>query len=94
LVDRIGNHWKRISEQAPPQFGPRERTEIKHRAKCVMNTHINLELMAQHSQGLTEQQATVSPVQETTFGPEEFFHGPASQAPGSMWPEKNAREIE
>jgi hypothetical protein len=35
-VERIGNHWKRISEITAPDFGLRDRCQIKHRAKFLM----------------------------------------------------------
>jgi hypothetical protein len=68
-VDRIGNRWKRIAEFLEPQFGHRERTEIKHRAKWLMDCPANQQKMKQLPEARAEEEAA--------FDPGEFFTGPA-----------------
>jgi hypothetical protein len=43
LVNRIGNHWKRVCEILEPDYGPRQRTEVRHRAKWFTDTRENLQ---------------------------------------------------
>jgi hypothetical protein len=69
LVYRIGNRWKRIAEILEPQFGHRERTEIKHRAKWLMDSQANQQKMKQLPEAPAEEEAA--------FDPGEFFTGPA-----------------
>jgi hypothetical protein len=40
-VKRIGIRWKRITEILSTQFGPRERMEIKHCTKWLINCQAN-----------------------------------------------------
>jgi transposase len=80
-VDRIGNRWKRISEILAPQFGQRERTEIKHRSKWLQETRLNLQLMARGAvipnEEMTPPNEEPADTNETPFDTEAFFSVPA-----------------
>jgi hypothetical protein len=70
-VNRIGNRWKRITEIHATRFPPRERLQIKHRAKFLMENLANASGMAQ---ALAE--VEVAPAQgneQGGFDPETFF---------------------
>jgi hypothetical protein len=73
-VNRIGNGWKRITEILCTPFGPRERTESKHRAKSFMDCQGN---------EAPKDLAREAPVEEeSTLSPAEFFHGSPFQLLG------------
>ena len=74
-LERIGNRWKRIAEILEPQFGHRERTEIKHRAKWLMECQANRQRMSSIPEAPAEEGAT--------FNDGEFFHGRPFQFPGA-----------
>jgi hypothetical protein len=42
LVSRIGNRWKRVCEILELDFGPRQRTEVRHQLKWLTETRENL----------------------------------------------------
>jgi hypothetical protein len=67
-VNGIGNRWKMITEILSTQFSPRERMEIKHRAKWLMDCQANKAAM--------ELTPEVPDRGESLFPPEQFFVGP------------------
>jgi hypothetical protein len=67
-VARLGNRWKRIYEILEPHFGPREWTEIKHRAKWLTEIRENRQP--------PEPLETSSLPEEEPLNSAEFFRGP------------------
>jgi hypothetical protein len=55
-VERLGNRWKRITEILAPRFGQRDRCQIKHRAKFLMDRIANERLAQGDQDTLAEQQ--------------------------------------
>jgi hypothetical protein len=43
LANRIGNRWRRVYEILEPDFGLRQRTEVRLRAKWLTDRHENLQ---------------------------------------------------
>jgi transposase len=79
-VDRIGNHWKRISEVLAPRFGPRERIEVKHRAKWLTDTRENqrrAEAAVPDPDPEERARDPEVPAPGSAFAPEQFFSGAA-----------------
>jgi hypothetical protein len=76
-VQLIGNRWKRITEILAPRFGSRERSQIKHPAKFLMDRLSN---ERRESASATGAAAAVSGEEEgerAPFNPRAFFAGPA-----------------
>jgi hypothetical protein len=66
LVQAIGNRWKRISEILASQFPARDRGQVKHRAKFLMDRMANDEMRARC-------QPPAPHLEEAPFNPEAFF---------------------